>query len=85
MGKLATADAKAEAIRAMREAAKDMGLTASELADMIRVEREIVALNSDNSRADDRDETDRRKVLARADRTAEAYGTFRSDPESPGG
>lgn len=82
MGKLATAEAKAEAIRAMREAAKDMGLTASELAEMIQVEREMMALNTDHSRADDRDETDRRKVLARADRTAEAYGTFRSDPEA---
>ena len=52
MAKLATADAKAEAIRAMREAAKDMGLTASELADMVRIEREIAALNMDHSRAD---------------------------------
>ena len=82
MAKLATADAKAEALEAMKAAAKDMGLTTSELADMLAVEREIAALNADNSRADDRDETDRRKVLARADRTAEAYGTWKGSPEA---
>ena len=82
MGKLATADAKAEAMRAMRQAAEDMGITASELADMLAVERELAAMQADNSRADDRDESNPRKVLARADRTAEAYGTWKGSPEA---
>lgn len=73
-----TMDRKAAKL-AMLEAAKDMGISASELAEMVEVEREIAKLETPIPARDNRDESDRRKVLKRADRVAESYGTFKPD------